>query len=431
MTNEMMEKNEEKKVGKNKILDNLEWFYKATIICILLMLFGIAVIPYSLIILAVILIGCAVTSIVALYKVKSGKYGLKDNGYIIPAFSVSVGLIFGIGVFAGFAWLDHKIGLSSDFRQREEICGIKSVVRVLSKENSNWLHSVDSWNDLIRKNGELCHYPYFRKDTELERYALNAQALRTDIAIPDDMVLIFPTEGSGKDQIGGVELYRQSGARAICVLLVNGKLKQCPYEKAKYLKWSPQDAGVIPVHDLYLKAGCLAVLLFSVPVAVIVRNRPIVREKKKTIILMAFLAAVAGGFMGWLSENWVYNTQYFHYYGELNLNVGVSLGAIVGLLAGICYTVITAKKVERDSLRYASMFGYITLYGIITGILSAIFVHLLLMVFYEVFLLEAILMGSAFGLYTGLLLAVFTRSAFKARLVADFPGKVLIPEQPQ
>ncbi len=413
MTDEIMEKNKEKKIGDNKLLANLEWFYKATIICILASFIWIVAF-----FAAVMLVCCAVMSIIALYKVRSGKYGLKDNGFIVPAFSISVGLILGIGVFAGFAWLDHILGLDNNYGQREEIYGLNSVISLLNRENQNWRHGTDSWNDLFREKGELSHYSHFIEDTDLERYAFNAQALRTDIKIPQDMVLLFPTEGRGKDQTGGVEMYRQSGPRSVYVLLVNGKLKQCPYEKARYLKWSPQDSGVIPMQDLFLKTGVLAGILFIIPVVFIVRNWSVVREKKKTVILMAFLAAVAGGFMSWLSENAFYCSKFlFYYYEELNLGIGVPLGIIVGLLAGICYTVQTAKRVDRDSLRYASMYGYITLYGIITGVVSAIFVHLLLMVFYEVFLLEAIFLGSIFGLYCGLLLAVITQSAFPVKLV--------------
>ena len=412
-------------IKHQRTLGSLKRCYKGLILSISL---GALVFIAQFAIVGVLMttIACIITGLLSLWRIKASKGRLTDNGFVVPALGMSGIIVFLIivPIIVGVIFPNH---FNSLFKaERSEIGTLKKAINSYMKDNDGKLPDSSHWNEILKNTSERYYSHPAIEDVNIENYALNSQALSTDSEIPADMVLLFPSI-AGVNQVGGAELIRKKGPEAICVLLADLTMKKCSVGKIKHLKWMPDDDGIIPMQDVYIKVVFISVVLLGFSAFVVNHCRKVIHDRLTVVFGVTVLAAIAGGLMGNITETIIYNsTILFEIYDEMNVKVGLSIGCGVGCLAGLCFSSVTLFKIRSDVNLYESMLGYITLYGAITGIISAITVHILLIQYYEDYNFENLLLGTIFGLVTGVFLSVVTQGLVMSKTVKAEVGCVKI-----
>lgn len=261
-----------------------------------------------------------------------------------------------------------------------------------------------AWCDVLKQ--DEASSDYFWYDSECE-FAINRHLAELEGPVPADMVVLYQAE-PGWNRAGGPELVRgYRGSVYSRVLTGEGNFKTIHIADAPYLRWKPQDSGIIPAVDRTKPCAVLAGgVVFCAMVVLIFLRKQLMAYPLLTLGL-AILSGGAGMFWGSGSE-WLYSLIESKHLGQL-------AGGAAGLLAGLCFVPVLGKWAEYTGLRAGLIcFGVLT--GTLFGLLCSCAVHGFLMIAYRVPDFVNMAAGCAFGAWTGGILGWIPAAVIKRRL---------------
>lgn len=280
---------------------------------------------------------------------------------VVPLLIVAV-----ITGFVAFGIAANEVMRHMDFYGFEH-----EVVDHVQKNHRQFTASGKWCYAVLEKEDDYNFLHWFEDNKDDFPYTLNKHipGLTT---ITDDMVMLFVGD-SGWNQIGDYESI-ESQTR-IKVLFGDGNRRIYRKKDLPYLKWKPEDSGVIPEADIQKPLMIMNVSLAVIMLGVIIACRKSLKTFWLFALLMGIISLLVGGILSSVAEGSYYRlTQ--------TADPAISLFSAWMFPIGVCFVAIIGGIYKKYNGK-VKMLGYSTVIGIITGIIASAITHGYLMIAYQ------------------------------------------------
>jgi hypothetical protein len=251
---------------------------------------------------------------------------------------------------------------------------------------------VAAWCDALKQDPESSDY--FRYESECE-FAVNQHLSEAEGQVPADMVVLFDAP-PGWNQSGGPELARgYKGSVYARVITGDWTFQTVHIADVPYLRWRPQDSGVIPMVNRTKPCALMASGIVCFATVALITLRKQIKAYPLFTLILGLLSIGAGVFWGGWSESMYALAE--------NKHLGEMAGGAAGLLTGLCFAAVLGKRAERIGPQ-AGLVGFGGLIGTIFGLLCSCAVHGFLTIAYRETGFVNMAAGAAFGAWTGVIL---------------------------
>jgi len=272
------------------------------------------------------------------------------------------------------------------------------------EENGQRFPTAEKWCDAALENeGDYNCFKLFESSKDDFPYTLNKHIPGLK-EIPDDVVVFF-IGTPGWNQIGDYEAIKNQDR--VKVLFGNGQPETFRTSQLPYLKWKPEDSGVIPEPDVQRPLMLMTVSLAIVFLCILIICRKSLNIFWTFALVMGIVSAGMGTWLGGSAEEAYYRVSSTSSY------LTPWVGSLWGVVIGVCFVGVIGRIYKKYNAN-VSMLGYSTVIGIITGIAASAIVHGYMMIAYEeesfAFMVTATL---SFGTIAGFLLGWISSGAIK------------------
>ena len=335
-------------------------------------------------------------------QIKRSNGTLSSNGYAMPAIITPL-IIAGMAIL--MPAINHagdRLFLSHETRSLEHL---NDRLADYANDHNGQFPEAEKWCDVLIDSTETEKSDFGHRGSErkLSDYAINKHAVTLGSDVPDDMVLLFESE-PGWNQAGGAELLRQDGNGGVKILFADNHIETVRIKHVPYLRWKLEDSGVIPEADIAMPFAVGGVIVAIVFGWISVHLKNYAKKYWKFALGLGVLSAGVGVSLGMVGE-------LLHVVGD-NKGLGGVIGGITGLLIGIGYVSVLAKRFENIKPE-VSIVGYASLYGMITGAVCSTIVHAFLMIGYEEASFINMIAGAIFGVWAGAILGWISSGLIK------------------